>query len=136
MGGITADNLEASVHGYYKRVQTVTANMAELESSYIRIAEMAELALGKVGIIRYNPFGDTGGDQSFSLAVLNSRDSGFIITSIHGRGGTRIYMKPVDAGNSNYPLAAEEKLALKAAISPEKKRPDKETRDDQETISD
>ena len=118
MGDSKPGNLESAIHGYYKRVQAVAANMDELKAAYDRITGMSERALGKVGVIRYNPFGDTGGDQSFSLAVINNQDSGFVITSIHGREGTRIYMKPVDAGQSPYPLASEEQQALASAIKP------------------
>ncbi len=123
MGGAKSENLESAVHGYYKRVQTVAANLDELRASYDRITGMSERALGKVGIVRYNPFGDTGGDQSFSLAVINNQDSGYVLTSIHGREGTRIYMKPVDQGHSTYPLAKEETQALAIAIKPTPPKP-------------
>ena len=118
MGGAKSENLETAVHGYYKRVQAVSVTLDELRADYDRITSMSERALGKVGIVRYNPFGDTGGDQSFSLAVINNQDSGYVLTSIHGREGTRIYMKPVDGGVSTYPLAAEEQQALATAIKP------------------
>jgi hypothetical protein len=66
-------------------------------------------------MVRYNPFNDTGGDQSFSLALLDLRDNGFVITSIHGREVDRIYAKQIDNGKSKHNLSAEEIEAIKEA---------------------
>lgn len=69
----------------------------------------------KVAILRYNPYGDTGGDQSFSIALLDGRLSGVVITSLHSRAGTRVYAKTISAGRSNLELSREEKEVLKRA---------------------
>ena len=73
-------------------------------------------SLKKVGLIRFNPYRDTGGDQSFSLCLLNSSNTGFILTTIHGREGTRVYAKPITEGLSEYDLSSEETEALKKAL--------------------
>ncbi|MDD5606561.1 MAG: DUF4446 family protein [Candidatus Pacebacteria bacterium] len=67
----------------------------------------------KIGIIRYNPFSDIGGDQSFSISVLDKKDNGFVLTSIYAREGNRIYAKPIKNNNSEYVLSKEEKEAIK-----------------------
>ncbi len=87
----------------------------ELDTRRQAIEANLALASQKVSIVRFNPFGDTGGDQSFAIAVLDGQDSGYVLTSIHGRQGTRVYVKPVDYGKSKYTLSTEEKLALKQA---------------------
>jgi hypothetical protein len=70
----------------------------------------------KIGLVRYNPFAETGGDQSFCLSVLDGRDSGLVISSLHSRDTTRVYAKPVKNGRaSGYELSDEEKLAIKRA---------------------
>jgi len=70
----------------------------------------------KIGLVRFNPFSETGGNQSFSLAFLNGEESGLVITSLHSREITRIYSKPVKKGKAEgYELSAEEKQAIKAA---------------------
>lgn len=69
----------------------------------------------KVALIRFNPFRELGGDHSFSLAILDGRDSGVIITSLHARDRTRIYMKPVVKGKSEHDLSSEERKALVSA---------------------
>ncbi|KPJ70507.1 hypothetical protein AMJ51_01710 [Microgenomates bacterium DG_75] len=70
----------------------------------------------KVGLVRYNPFAETGGDQSFCLSLLDGSDSGLVISSLHSRDTTRIYAKPVKKGKAaGYDLSAEEKQAIKKA---------------------
>lgn len=70
----------------------------------------------KIGLVRYNPYGDTGGNQSFCLAVLDYNDGGFVISSLHGRETTRLYAKPIKKGKAqNFELSAEEKEAIKNA---------------------
>lgn len=67
----------------------------------------------KVGLVRFNPFAETGGDQSFCLALLDGEDSGLVISSLHSRETTRIYAKPVRKGKSaGYDLSAEEKQSI------------------------
>ncbi|RJP46658.1 MAG: DUF4446 family protein [Armatimonadetes bacterium] len=56
------------------------------------------LCVQKVELKRYNPYGDTGGDQSFSAVLLNGYDDGVVITSLHSRTGTRVFAKPVKGG--------------------------------------
>ncbi len=69
----------------------------------------------KVAVLRYNPYEDTGGSISFSIAMLDGLDSGFILSSLHTRVGTRIYTKIVKAGECEHKLSKEEALVLKTA---------------------
>lgn len=69
----------------------------------------------KVGLVRFNPFSETGGNHSFSLALLNDRDTGFIMTGLHTRERTRLYVKPVSNGKSKYELSKDELSALEKA---------------------
>jgi len=70
----------------------------------------------KIGLVRYNPFAETGGDQSFCLAVLDGEDSGLVISSLHSRDTTRVYAKPIKKGKAaGYELSSEEKRAIKSA---------------------
>lgn len=72
--------------------------------------------LQKVGIVRFNPFSDSGGDQSFSLALIDGQNSGFVISSLHSRQETRMYLKPVVNGKGKeFPLSREEEQAIKIA---------------------
>lgn len=74
-------------------------------------------SIQKVGLFRYNPFDDLGSDQSFSLSILDSQNSGVILTSLHHRNFTRIYAKPVKNGDGDsITLSNEEKSAIVKAI--------------------
>ena len=69
----------------------------------------------KIGFVRFNPFDDSGGNVSFTLALLNAYDDGFVISSLHGREGTRVYAKTVKSGMSGSQLTDEELKAIKDA---------------------
>lgn len=72
----------------------------------------------QVGLLRYNPYDDTGGDQSFSVALLNKKGNGVVLTSLHARGGTRVFAKPVKEGKGvNYRLSKEEEVAVRTALN-------------------
>ncbi len=74
-----------------------------------------EFNVQKIGIVRFNPFQEIGGNQSFSLALLNGNDNGVVITSLYSREGNRVYGKPIKNGGSEYPLSEEEKKAIEQA---------------------
>ena len=70
----------------------------------------------KIGLVRFNPFAGTGGDQSFCLALLDGEENGLVISSLHSRDTTRIYAKPVKKGKAaGYELSTEEIQAIKNA---------------------
>ena len=72
----------------------------------------------KINLVRYNPFGDLGGDQSFILCLLDNTNSGAIITSLHNRENTRVYAKAIKNGQSdNLALSAEETKVLIKTIN-------------------
>jgi hypothetical protein len=76
----------------------------------------------KVGLVRYNPFADTGGNQSFVLALLDGNNNGFVITSLHSRDSTRVFAKPVIQGKeTGYEFSKEEVQAVVEAQKKAKK---------------
>lgn len=115
LGETDQGTLEELLRSHHVRVEEVNTRLDELDEEYKRLDITNSLASQKISIVRFNPFGDTGGDQSFSLAVLDAHDSGYVLTSIHGRQGTRVYVKPIDFGKSKYSLSAEEQQALTQA---------------------
>lgn len=73
--------------------------------------------ISRVGLIRFNPYDDTGGDLSFSLTLLDRDKNGVVLSSLHGRGGTRIYCKNIKNGQKEkYELSQEEKDSLAEAL--------------------
>jgi len=93
-----------------KKVDILSKDLAEMK-------EKNKLHIQKVGIIRYNPFGRVGGDQSFSIALLDEKNNGFVLTGLFASEGNRVYAKPVKDGLSNYSLSDEEKQAIERAIA-------------------
>jgi len=87
-------------------------NIKAITKQIETIEEKDKLHIQKIGFIRFNPFAELGGDHSFSLAILDSNDSGVIITSLHTRDRTRVYMKDIKKGKSGFELSVEEKKAL------------------------
>ncbi len=72
--------------------------------------------LQKVALKRYNPYHDTGGDQSFSIALLDGLGDGVVITSLHSRAGTRVFAKPIKNGKEDvFQLSEEESIVVKEA---------------------
>ncbi len=90
----------------------------KMQIEMVKIGRKMQRSLQKTGFIRYNPFGknDTGGNQSFSVALLDNDDNGFVISSMHAREGTRVYAKQVKDGKSTNTLSAEEEEAIKKAM--------------------
>ena len=74
-----------------------------------------EKGLNRVGIVRFNPYEDTGGDLSFALAISNNEGNGIVITSLHGRSNSRFYAKPLLNWTSAYALSTEEADAVRRA---------------------
>jgi hypothetical protein len=116
LGGTNAGTLEAQLAEHHQQMDHISQRLTQLNTKYSELTVTSSVASQKISIVRFNPFGDTGGDQSFSLAVLDAHDSGYVLTSIHGRQGTRVYIKPVDYGKSKYSLSDEERQALTQAI--------------------
>jgi len=85
-----------------------------LKKKIDELTEVGQTHIQKVGIVRYNPFKDKGFDQSFILALLDNKDNGVILTSIHNRSVTRWYAKNVKQGQGvDFQLSDEEKKAIK-----------------------
>ena len=74
-------------------------------------------ALSRMGLIQFQAFEDVGGGQSSALALLDAVGSGVVITALHARVGTRIYVKRVIEGRGEGTLGAEESAAIAAALA-------------------
>jgi len=90
-------------------------DLLKVKKEIERIDKSLLKPIQKVGLVRFNPFAEIGGDHSFSLCLLDQEDNGFIITSLHTRDRTRVYTKPVSVGVSKFELSKEEEKALKQA---------------------
>ena len=96
--------------------KNIMQQQEQIQKTYSDLRIIAQKSLQKTALIRFNPFKDTGGDQSFVLCILDHTDTGFIVTAIHSRDGTRIYTKDIINGTAKLSLSVEEKKALANAI--------------------
>ena len=77
----------------------------------------------KVGLVRFNPFRQLGGNQSFSLALLDEESNGVVLSALHSKDSTRVYAKPVVQGKeTSYNLSEEEKEAVRIAKASRSKK--------------
>ena len=97
------------------RVEQVTQGMAQRVDA---VEVQQPYHVQHVGVVRFNPFQDKGGDQSFVVAILDAHSDGVVIASLSSRLDTRIYAKPVVGGQSTYALTNEEKEAIARAKKP------------------
>lgn len=80
-----------------------------------QVTQQAERSVQRVGVVRYDAFQGAGGLLSFSLALLNGRQDGVVLSVLNGREGARAYAKPVSAGRSTLTLSEEERRAIAQA---------------------
>lgn len=98
------------------KIQAKTnTDLSLLKKEIGQLEKEGQLHIQKVGVIRFNPFAETGGDHSFVLTLLDGSDSGVILTCLHTRERTRVYLKAIEKGKSEQELSGEEKRALKVA---------------------
>ncbi len=91
-----------------KEVQNNSKEIKELQ-------DKIQLTIQKIGITRFTPFRETGGDQSFSVALLDKNDNGLLLTSLYSKERNRIFAKPIKRGESKYKLIEEEQETIKKA---------------------
>ncbi len=96
-------------------INNLAGRIDGLSSEIKKLQERSRSFVQKVGIVRFNPFSDVGGDQSFSIALLDENNDGVVITSLYSRNDNRVYAKPIKNSQSAYLLSEEEKQALNKA---------------------
>lgn len=101
-----------------KRIDSLTERIDALNKLHHELESLSQRTIQKVAVIRYNPFSDTGGDQSFAIALLDSLGNGVVLSSLHSRTDTRVFAKAVQSGRSKYQLSDEEQDAIKKALAP------------------
>jgi hypothetical protein len=115
MAGTTGGNLEQMLNDHIAQVRE-TANRAKAVDRLARELEKAShFSLSHVGVVRYNPFHDTGGDQSFAIALADDLGDGLVLSSLHARDVTRVYAKPLVGWDSTYSMTDEERQAIDLA---------------------
>ena len=99
-----------------EKSEQVENNLREFLKDVERDRKVLRTTLHKIGFVRFNPFKEMGGSQSFSIAMLNADHNGFLLTGLHGRDDVRIYAKEVKAGSPAQTITNEEEKALNQAM--------------------
>jgi hypothetical protein len=115
MTGTSGGNLEAMLNDHIAGVRETAARVEAVDQLTRRLEKAAYFSLQHLGVVRYNPFHDTGGDQSFAIALVDGHGSGVVLSSLHARDVTRVYAKPLQKWESTYSLTDEEKQAIALA---------------------
>ena len=115
--GKKVKNLEEVLLKQAKLLEKQDKDLKEIFEKIRKLEGISQKSFQKIGVIRFNPFGDVGGDQSFVIALLDSGNNGFVISSLYTREGNRVYAKPIKNGSSQYSLSNEEKEAISKALN-------------------
>lgn len=114
--GVNKKNLDVILTNLVQGQQKSKEDIAKLVARCVKIEKDEKYHIQKVGLLRFNPFKDTGGDQSFILALVDAHDTGVILTALYSRSGTRWYTKRVVKGEgAGLQLSDEEKKAISTA---------------------
>lgn len=114
--GAKTKNANEALSEVFQRLAAAEAKLKGIEPRLVALERIGTIAVQKFGFLRFNPFGDTGSDQSFAVCLLDRADNGFVLSSLYTRGGVRIYAKEIKAGSSKHQLSDEEKTVLEQAI--------------------
>ena len=101
-----------------EKTKDMEASIGQALERIKSLEDISKVAFQKIGVVRFNPFNEMGGNQSFVIALLDKENSGFVISSLFIKEGNRMYAKSVVKGKSDYTLSAEEKEAIARAINP------------------
>lgn len=112
--GVTAATLRDVMTHLLSKQDGAGKDIEEIKKTLAWVQKDGTLHLQKLGIVRFNPFSDTGGSQSFTLALLDGKDNGIVMTSLYARSGNRWYIKHIKQGTcEEMELSKEEQLAIK-----------------------
>jgi hypothetical protein len=113
--GTQAGSMVTADEALRGELSEISTRLAALERGMAQIVEALPRSIQGVGVVRYNPFPEMGSNMSFSLALLDGRENGVVVSVLTNRDGSRVYGKSVQGGTSSYPLSDEERKALALA---------------------
>ena len=120
-GGSDVSNLSDALGRHFKGIADAQSDIKLIKGAIEKIEKDGQTYVRKMGVVRFNPFSDTGGDQSFAVSFLDSRGNGVVVSSLHGREGTRMYSKPVKIGKADgFEFSKEERAAIDKALGKSK----------------
>lgn len=119
MLGSDAKSMEDEIAGLFQDINTLKGETKDNKKEIKHIYKRLETVFQKIGIVKYDAFQQMGGKLSFSLALLDENDNGFIMNSVHSTDGCYSYTKEIKNGECEISLGEEEKNALNMAMNHE-----------------
>lgn len=116
MSGKNATSLENDIHGVFEDMKLLKATTDRNKKDIRILYKNMEGTFQKMGIVKYDAFSQMGGQLSFSLALLDENNDGFILNSVHSSDGCYSYTKEIKGGTSPISLGVEEEKALHIAM--------------------
>ena len=115
--GAEGRSLEAILDAHLEKVFEISRSLEDVAARTAILEAAQRRAFQRVGLVRYNPFEETGGNQSFALALLDAAGDGWVLSSLHARAGTRVYAKAIKPGRADAGFSAEETAAIDQATA-------------------
>jgi len=115
VAGTSGGSLEEVLNEHIERVRATATRVEAVDELARRLEKAGYFSLQHLGVVRFNPFQDSGGDQSFAISLVDGHGNGVVLSSLHGRDATRVYAKPLQHWESTYSLTDEEKQAIALA---------------------
>ena len=115
--GMNDHNLEQVLTAHMDMVAASVRRMEALEQAVGVLQAQLPGCLQRVHMVRYDAFDDVGGEQSFSVALLNAHGDGVVLTSVYSRQDVRVYAKAIEQGRPSHPLSQEEERALRGVVN-------------------
>jgi hypothetical protein len=114
--GTKAKNLEEVMLTLGAQVQGLRETQKKIDAHLVTVDNRLDTSIRRIETIRFNPFLDAGGNQSFAISLLNDKGDGVILSSLYARDRMSIFAKPIKSGKSEFELSVEEKEVLKKSI--------------------
>jgi len=113
--GAQGADLQMGLGSLMDQIADFQGRVGEVEALTAKLQSTLAHSVQGVGMVRFRAFQDTGGDQSFAVALADGRGNGVVVSALYSREGTRVYGKPLGAWTSTYNLSDEEQEAIAQA---------------------
>lgn len=113
---VNKGNLINLIEKILEREKENSKDITVLAKELKEVKDSGIFHIQKLGFVRFNPFKELGGDHSFAVVLLDGNDTGLILTGLHTRERTRVYIKTIKKGKSDHNLSSDEKRALESAL--------------------
>ncbi len=118
MTGANGENLEGQILARFEDIDNLKAEAKKIKDEIVQVNDNLLITFQKVGVVKYDAFKEMGGKLSFVLTLLDKKNNGIMINSVHSsREGCYTYLKEIIKGESFLELSADEKKSLSQALN-------------------